>query len=260
MSTTVSNAANSVIKIDQIKQACAHCNLASLCLPMGLEQRDVDELGRIIKRNRPLHRHDHLYRMGDSFNSIYVVKSGSVKTYSSGENGDEQIVGFHLPGEILGLDAIDKGMHTCSACSLETTAICELPFEHLEQLSAKLPSLQHQMFRLLSKEINRDEEMLLVLGKKSAEERLASFLYSLSQRYKRRGYSETEFNLSMSRQEIGNYLGLAVETVSRLFTRFHEEGLLDAQRKHIHIIDMPRLTDMVSACTSIIAAQSETRA
>ncbi len=245
----------SVIKMEQVKQACGECSLSTLCLPMGLDTTDVDELGRMVKRNRPLQRGDHLFRMSDTFHSIFVVKSGSVKTYSSGKNGDEQVVGFHLPGEILGLDAIDRGTHACSASAMETTAICELPFDRVEELSARLPSLQHQMFRLLSKEINRDEEMLLVLGKKSAEERLASLLFSLSVRYKRRGYSETEFNLSMSRQEIGNYLGLAVETVSRLFTRFQEEGLLEAQRKHIHILDMERLESMVSNCSTLRASQ-----
>ncbi|MCB1738016.1 MAG: fumarate/nitrate reduction transcriptional regulator Fnr [Gammaproteobacteria bacterium] len=241
-----------VVNLDSIKQACGTCSLGALCLPMGLDEKDVDELGRIVKRNRPLHRGDHLFRMGDPFHSIFVVKSGSVKSYSSGHDGDEQVVGFHLPGEMLGLDAIDRGMHSCSAISMETTAVCELPFDRLEELSRRLPSLQHQIFRLLSKEINREEEMLLVLGKKSAEERLAAFLFSLSLRYKRRGYSDREFNLSMSRQEIGNYLGLAVETVSRLFTRFHEEGLLEAQRKHVHILDMERLESMVSACSSMM--------
>ncbi|MCP5142553.1 MAG: fumarate/nitrate reduction transcriptional regulator Fnr [Gammaproteobacteria bacterium] len=238
-----------IVNIDHLKQACGNCSLGALCLPMGLDDKDVDELGRIVKRNRPLHRGDHLFRMGDPFHSIFVVKSGSVKSYSSAQDGDEQVVGFHLPGEMLGLDAIDRGIHTCAAIAMETTAVCELPFDRLEDLASRLPSLQHQLFRLLSKEINREEEMLLVLGKKSAEERLAAFLFSLSARYKRRGYSDREFNLSMSRQEIGNYLGLAVETVSRLFTRFHEDGLLEAQRKHVHILDMERLESMVSACT-----------
>lgn len=212
---------------------------------MGLSSDDVERLDDIVKRARPLHRGDFLFREGDRFRSLYVVKTGSVKTFAPSPEGGEQVLGFHLPGEIIGLDAIDKDAHACSAKVLETSAICELPFTRLEELTAAIPSLQHQMYRLLSKEIGQDTDMLLLLGKKNAEERLAAFLLSLSQRLHKRGLSPSDFYLSMSRHEIGNYLGLAVETVSRLFTRFQDDGLMRVDRKHIQLLDLSSLERLV---------------
>jgi CRP/FNR family transcriptional regulator len=239
-----------VISFETIRVACRNCTLGALCLPMGLTPDDVERLDDIVKRARPLHRGDFLFRNGQSFRSLYVVKTGSVKTYTPSEEGGEQVLGFHLPGEIIGLDAIDKEVHACSAKVLETSAICEVPFSRLEELSNRIPSLQHQMYRLLSKEISHDTELLLVLGKKSAEERLAAFLLSMSKRLRQRGLSPTDFYLSMSRHEIGNYLGLAVETVSRLFTRFQDEGLLKVDRKHVELIDMEALEAIVVRATA----------
>lgn len=230
-----------VISFENIKIACKNCSLATLCLPMGLAPKDVEKLDEIVKRNRPLHRGDHLFREGDSFHCLYIVKTGSVKTYAPSEDGGEQVLGFHLPGELIGLDAIEKEQHHCSAKVLETSAVCEIPFTQFTELSASIPSLQHQMYRLLSREIGNDEEMLTLLGKKNAEERLAAFLLSLSERFKRRGFSASDFYLSMSRHEIGNYLGLAVETISRLFTRFQDEGPMHVERKHIQLRDIERL-------------------
>ena len=235
-----------VISFESIRVACRNCTLMTLCLPLGLAPEDVERLDSIVRRNRPLHRGDFLFQSGDRFRSLFVVKTGSVKTFAQSPEGGEQVLGFHLPGEIIGLDAIDKDAHVCSAKVLETSAVCELPFGRLEELSVTIPSLQHQMYRLLSKEIAHETEMLLLLGKKSAEERLATFLLSLSQRFRKRGLSPTDFYLSMSRHEIGNYLGLAVETVSRLFTRFHDEGLLKVDRKHIQLTDLDALEAMVS--------------
>ena len=214
---------------------------------MGLAPEDVERLDSIIKRSRPLHRGDHLFRGGERFRSLYVVKTGSVKTYAPSEEGGEQVLGFHLPGEIIGLDAIDKSCHACSAKVLETSAICEVPFQRFEELAASIPSLQHQMYRLLSKEIGQDADMLLLLGKKNAEERLAAFLISMSSRLSKRGLSPTDFYLSMSRHEIGSYLGLAVETVSRLFTRFQEDGLLRVDRKHVEVLNLPSLEMMAGS-------------
>ncbi len=235
-----------IISFENIKVACKNCSLGTLCLPMGLTPEDVERLDGIVKRNRPLHRGDHLFRSGDHFRSLWVVKTGSVKTYTPSEDGGEQVLGFHLPGEVIGLDAIERETHACSAKVLETSAICEIPFPRLEELSSTIPSLQHQMYRLLSKEIGQDTEMLMLLGKKNAEERLATFLLSLSNRFKKRGLSSTDFYLSMSRHEIGNYLGLAVETVSRLFTRFQDEGLLKVERKHVQLQDIHRLETLVA--------------
>jgi CRP/FNR family transcriptional regulator len=235
-----------VISLDKIKVACRDCSLSTLCLPMGLRPEDVDRLDAIVKRSRPLQRGDHLFRTGEHFRNLYVVKTGAVKTFTQTNDGDEQVVGFHLPGEVLGLDAIQDGSHGCNARALETTAICELPFDRLADLSANIPSLQHQMFRLLSREIGHEAEMMTLLGRGTAEERVASFLLSLSERFRRRGFSATDFFLSMSRQEIGSYLGLALETVSRLFTRFQDEGILKVDRKHVQILDIDRLRAMVA--------------
>lgn len=234
-----------VISLETIRIACRNCSLSSLCLPMGLAPDDVERLDEIVKRTRPLHRGDFLFRDGDRFRSLYVVKTGSVKTFAPSPEGGEQVLGFHLPGEVIGLDAIDKDIHACSAKVLETSAICEIPFTRLEELTATIPSLQHQMYRLLSKEIGHDTDMLLLLGKKNAEERLAAFLLSLSKRLHKRGLSATDFYLSMSRHEIGNYLGLAVETVSRLFTRFQDDGLMNVDRKHIQLLDVSTLESLV---------------
>ncbi|SDW01558.1 fumarate/nitrate reduction transcriptional regulator Fnr [Thiocapsa roseopersicina] len=234
-----------VISLETIRIACRNCSLSSLCLPMGLAPDDVERLDEIVKRTRPLHRGDFLFRDGDRFRSLYVVKTGSVKTFAPSPEGGEQVLGFHLPGEVIGLDAIDKDIHACSAKVLETSAICEVPFTRLEELTATIPSLQHQMYRLLSKEIGHDTDMLLLLGKKNAEERLAAFLLSLSKRLHKRGLSATDFYLSMSRHEIGNYLGLAVETVSRLFTRFQDDGLMNVDRKHIQLLDVDTLESLV---------------
>lgn len=234
-----------VISFETVRVACKNCTLAALCLPVDLSPEEIERLDLIIKRNRPLHRGDQLFVCGEPFRSLYVVKTGSVKTFAPSGEGGEQVLGFHLPGEIIGLDAIDKAHHTCSARVLETSAICEIPFSQLEELSCCIPSLQHQIFCLLSKEISYDTEMLLLLGKRNAEERLAAFLLSLSRRLQRRGLSPTDFYLSMSRHEIGNYLGLAVETVSRLFTRFQEEGLMLVDRKHVQIMDLRALEAIV---------------
>ncbi len=230
-----------VISFETIRVACKNCSLSALCLPMGLASEDVERLDDIVKRTRPLHRGDYLFRSGERFRSLYVVKTGCVKTYAPSTEGGEQVLGFHLPGEIIGLDAIEKDIHACSAKVLETSAICEIPFPRLEELTNSIPSLQHQMYRLLSKEIGHDTDMLLLLGKRNAEERLAAFLLSLSKRLHKRGLSATDFFLSMSRHEIGNYLGLAVETVSRLFTRFQDEGLVSVDRKHIQLRDLNAL-------------------
>ena len=234
-----------IISFESLRVACKNCALSTLCLPMGLEPEDVERLDNIVKRTRPLHRGDFLFRTGDRFRSLYVVKTGSLKTFAPSPEGGEQVLGFHLPGEIIGLDAIDKSAHACSAKVLETSAICEVPFSRLEDLTATIPSLQHQMYRLLSKEIAHDTEMLLLLGKKNAEERLGAFLLGMSCRLAKRGLSATDFYVSMSRHEIGNYLGLAVETVSRLFTRFQDEGLVKVDRKHIQLLDIPGLEALV---------------
>ncbi|VAW82402.1 Fumarate and nitrate reduction regulatory protein [hydrothermal vent metagenome] len=236
-----------VVSLKEIKVACQECSLNEICLPVGIDNEDMERLDAIIDRKRPLARGDQLFQVGDSFCSIYAVRSGSLKTYATSEDGQEQVMGFHLPGELVGLDAIANDIHPLTARALETTSVCEIPFSQLEFLSAQLPGLQHQMLRVMSQEIHNDEQNMLTLGQRSAEERLAAFLISLSNRYKRRGFSSTQFNLTMSRGDIGNYLGLALETVSRLFTRFQSEGLLKVERRNIELLDRQRLCHFSSA-------------
>ncbi|OGI42537.1 MAG: transcriptional regulator [Candidatus Muproteobacteria bacterium RBG_16_65_31] len=228
----------------KFKVACKNCTLFQLCLPVGMAAADLELLDRIIKRRRPIQRGEHLFRIGDPFRSIYAVRSGSVKTYTMLEDGRQQVTGFHLPGELLGLDAINLDHHPCSAKALEATSVCEVPFDRLEELGREVPSLPRQMLRIMSKEILHDQSLLLQLGKNSSEERLAAFLLNLSSRFQQRGFSTREYNLSMSRVDIGNYLGLAEETVSRLFTRFQEQGLITVQRKHVRILDLEKLKEL----------------
>lgn len=234
-----------VIDMTHIKVACGECSLRSLCLPLGLNRDEMSRLDQIIKRPRPLQREQFLYRSGDEFRSIYVVRSGSIKTFTTTKIGEQQVTGFHLPGEIVGLDGVSSDYYGCNAQALEMTSLCQVPFNRLEELSSTIPGLQHQLHRLMSKELLADQEILLQLGKMSAEERLAAFLVNLSNRSSRRGYSPYEFNISMTRTDIGNYLGLAVETISRQFTHFHEQGLLEAARKHIKIVDLDALCNII---------------
>ncbi len=228
---------NNIVDLPSLKQACKSCSLHDLCLPMGIPEHDLSHLEHIVKPRRPLQRGEHLYRPGDNLASVYAVRAGSIKTYTLTDDGQEQVIGFHLPGEVLGLDAICDDVHPCAARALETTSVCELPFERLAEIAAEIPGLQHQLYRLMSRSLRSDEHFMTLLGKKASDQRLAAFLLGLSQRFSDRGYSRLEFNLSMSRSDIANYLGLAVETVSRLFTRFQSADIIDVNRKLVTIKD-----------------------
>jgi CRP/FNR family transcriptional regulator len=197
----------------------------------------MDRLDEIIERKKPLHKGDFLVKSGAPLNAIYAVRSGSFKSYTLSEQGEEQITGFHLAGDLVGFDAINKMAHQSFAQALETAMVCEIPFETLDELAGKLPKLRQQIMRLMSNEINYDQQMLLLLNKKTAEERVASFIYNLSERFGERGFSRKEFRFTMTRGEIGNYLGLTVETISRLLSRFQKEGFIKVDAKFITILD-----------------------
>ncbi len=233
-----------IVRIAGIRQACGECSLFELCLPVTLDTEDVALLDDIVQRRRPLSRGDRLYRNGDAFASIYVVRSGALKTLTVTEEGDEQVTGFHLPGEIVGLDAISRGAHPCEAVALETTSVCEIPFTELEGLAARIPGLQHQLLRIMSKEIFEEQSMLQAVAKRTAEERLAIVLLSLSSRFGQRGLSSVCFHLPMSRSDLSNYLGLAPETMSRLFKRFQSMDLLKCEAKEVTLLDMDALYQM----------------
>jgi len=223
---------------------CESCRLNNLCLPIAVASEDLGLLEEIIDRGRPLHRGDHVFRAGDAFDAVYAVRSGTVKSYSVTTAGEEQIIGFHMPGEIFGLGGLSSGQYSSGAIALETAAVCRIPFEEIEPLSRQLPSLQRHLFHLMSREIQEDQQLMLLLGKKTAEERIASLLLSLSSRLRRRGLSGARFRLPMSRGEMGNYLGLVVETVSRVLTRLQNNGVLKIQGREVEILEPKALADL----------------
>lgn len=220
---------------------CKDCSLSGMCLPLALQTEELDTLDEIVKRGRPLKKGDMLFRQGEPFSSIYALRSGAIKTFSLSDSGEEQITGFHLASEMIGLSGMDNQQYPVSAMALETTSVCEIPFERLDDLTAVMPQLRKQVMRLMSREIREDQQMMLLLSKKTADERIATLLINLSARFRARGYSARSFRLAMSRNEIGNYLGLAVETVSRVFTRFQQQGLIAAEGKQIEILEHTEL-------------------
>lgn len=226
---------------DKFAVSCQHCGLNAICLPQSLTDEEMAQIDERVKRGKPLHRGDLLVEAGSPFTSLYAVRSGAIKAYSVDEDGDEQVIGFFLPGEILGLDSIDAGKHVSTAKALETSAVCEIPFNQVQSLSQSIINLQSQMYRLLSREIRHDQELQMLLSKKTAEERIGAFLMNLSLRYEQRKLSANRFRLPMARTDIGNYLGLAVETVSRVFTKLQHDGVLSVDGKELEIIDRHRL-------------------
>jgi len=234
------------ITVADLKTACSQCNLQELCLPFGLENTEIQQLDDLIGSRRKVKRHQHLYRAGEKFEAIYAVRSGSFKTNVLFEDGRDQVTGFQMSGEILGLDGISTERHTCDAQALEDSEVCIIPFDKLEELSREVESLQHQFHKVMSREIVRDHSVMMLLGSMRAEERLAAFLINLSQRFTARGFSPAEFHLRMTRDEIGSYLGLKLETVSRAFSRFQDQGLISVQQKHIRILNIGGLKALLS--------------
>lgn len=221
--------------------ACQECSLFHLCLPLGLHNNDLVKLDKIIKRSQTYERGQGLFSEKSDFKSLYVVRSGSFKTTISADDGRDQVTGFYFPGEFIGLDAIHQEAYQSSATALESSAVCELPFSDLQKLSYEVPQLQEQVLTRLSKELSADKSFMFLLGKKTAEEKLATYLISLSKRFQERGFSATEFQLTMSRGDIANHLGLALETVSRVFSRFQEKGLLTTEGRTLYLRDLNRL-------------------
>ena len=225
---------------------CGNCRLNSICLPLALETDDIQQLDDIIQRSKPLQKSQHLYREGDDFQSVYAVRSGTLKAYKTTDDGREQVTGFYFPGEILGMDGISNNAHASSAKALETAAVCEIPFTSLERLSSLMPNLQRHFFQLMSREITEDQQLITLLSKNSADERVAALMLSISNRNARRKLSATQFRLPMSRVDIGNYLGLTVETVSRVFSRMQKMEVLQVDNKEIEILDTAGLQNMAN--------------
>ncbi|MBV35979.1 MAG: transcriptional regulator FNR [Rickettsiales bacterium] len=223
---------------------CQSCSINQLCLPVMLVESEIEHLDSIIQRKKPLNKNEMLFRAGEDFEAIYAVRSGCIKSYTISEDGVEQVTGFHLPGEIIGLDAISREMHPSMAKAIETSSVCTIPYNKLEMLSGEIPGLRQQLIRVMSKEIHDDQELMLLLNKKSADERLAAFLMNLSSRFASRGLSRDCFNLTMTRSDMANYLGLAVETVSRLFSKLQDRNYISIKDKEITIEDMAGLSKL----------------
>jgi CRP/FNR family transcriptional regulator len=238
---TMENSARKLSLHNQLRAACASCNLRELCLPFGLSNCELDRLGELVGGRRRVRRQQHLYRAGDGFSALYAIRVGFFKTDVLLEDGREQVTGFQMPGEILGMDGICTESHTCNSIALEDSEVCVIPYDQLESLSREIDTLQHHFHKVMSREIVRDHGVMMLLGTMRAEERLAAFLLNMSQRFTARGYSPAEFHLRMTREEIGSYLGLKLETVSRVFSKFQEEGLIAVQQRHIRILDTPGL-------------------
>ncbi len=225
--------------------SCSSCCLKGVCLPSGIAAQDVGVLDRLTTVKRRVTRGSAVYRCGDSFEAIYAVRSGTFKNVGVSTRGEEKITGFYHPGEMLGLDAINSGRHNFNGIALEDSEVCVIPFDRLQEIALQNPALQHHVFRLISRDISRDQGLMLLLGSMTAEQRLAAFLLSLSRRYQRMGYSADRFNLRMTREDIGNYLGLTLETVSRFLSRFQREGLIAARQRDIRIKDADALLEIV---------------
>jgi len=241
MSTTPTSAA-----IEPLKVACASCNLRELCLPVGLNARELQQLDGLVDKRRSVARGDHLFRNGDRFAALYAVRTGFFKTCVGSEDGRDQVTGFQMAGELLGLDGISSDHHHCDAVALEDSSVCVIQYSQLEGLSREFTVLQHQFHKIMSREIVRDHGVMLLLGNMRAEERLAAFLLNLTQRLQARGFSPSSLVLRMTREEIGSYLGLKLETVSRTFSKFQEEGLMEVKQRQLRILDQAGLQALVN--------------
>ncbi len=224
-------------QIDRMR--CSTCNLREVCLPVDINA-DSSTLDELVYTRRRVKRGDPLYRAGDAFNSLYAIRTGFFKSRLVLGDGRDQVIGFQMAGELLGMDGIGTDRHTADAIALEDSEVCVIPYARLEQ-----PEFQRSLHRVMSRELVRDQSVMLLLGTMRAEERLAAFLLNLSQRFLARGYSQNEFHLRMTRDEIGSYLGLSLETVSRLFSRFQADGLVSVQQKHVTIRNIEALRDVL---------------
>jgi CRP/FNR family transcriptional regulator len=232
-----------------IKVACSNCNLRELCMPLGLNESEMERVDEVVATRRKVARGENLFRNGDKFNALFAIRTGFFKTRISAEDGRDQVTGFQMAGEIIGLDGIVSDHHTCDAVALEDAEVCVMPFDRIEELSREITSLQRHVHKIMSREIVRENGVMLLLGSMRAEERLAAFLLNLVQRLHARGFSQSELVLRMTREEIGSYLGLKLETVSRTFSKFVEEGIVEVKQRHVRILNADGLKLIVNAQT-----------
>ena len=235
-----------VISIRDLKAVCTTCSLRELCMPFGLTTDELAQLDSLVRSRRRLRKGETLYDAGDPFAALFAVWVGSTKTTVMAEDGREQVTGYQLPGDILGFDGVGTDHYQSRATALEDGEVCVMPFDRIEMLAQRVPSLAANLRRFLSREISRDQSVMLLLGSMRAEERLAAFLLDLSERYRQRGYSSRSYVLRMTREEIGSFLGLKLETVSRLFSRLQQEGIVRVQGREITLLDTGALRQLCS--------------
>jgi CRP/FNR family transcriptional regulator, anaerobic regulatory protein len=240
------NAPHPSVRLEPFKVACSSCNLRELCLPVGIAEEQMERLDAIVATRRSVPRGEALFRVGDAFAALYAVRTGFFKTCVSSEDGRDQVTGFQMAGELLGLDGIGTDRHTCDAVALEDSQVCTIPYLQLEDLSRDLPDLQRHFHRIMSREIVRDHGVMLLLGSMRAEERLAAFMLNLTQRLRSRGFSASSLVLRMTREEIGSYLGLKLETVSRAFSKFQDDGILEVKQRQIRVLNPDALQSLVN--------------
>lgn len=247
LSPAYANASARVFHINDMQQGhCSACGMNELCLSKGLDDADMMQLDMIIGRRRRVAKGEPLFRVNDPMTKLYAIRLGHFKTHKVTPSGEEQITGFHMAGELIGWDAIASERHYCDATALDDSEVCEIPFAKLETLLGALPPLLQRFHRLMSQEITREQRVMLLLGNMRAEQRMAVFLTNLAARYAARGYSSTQFQLRMSREEIGTYLGLTIESISRLFSRFKKLGLLKIDNRELQILDPQALKTMAA--------------
>ena len=230
-----------------IKVTCSNCNLRELCMPVGLNEQQLQRIDEFVATRRKVKRGTTLFRNGEAFTSLYAIRTGFFKTCVATEDGRDQVTGFQMAGEIIGLDGIVHDHHTCDAIALEDAEVCVMPYDELETISREVTALQSHVHKVMSREIVREHSVMLLLGSMRAEERLAAFILNLTQRLHARGFSSTELVLRMTREEIGSYLGLKLETVSRTFSKFVEEGMVEVKQRHIRILDASALQRLVNS-------------
>jgi CRP/FNR family transcriptional regulator len=234
-----------------LKIACSNCNLRELCLPVGLTADEMHKLDTLVTTRGRVAKGEALFRGGDAFSALYAVRTGFFKTRVLTEDGRDHVTGFQMAGEILGLDGIVNEHHTCDAIALEDSEVCMLPYDRIEHLSHELSTLQKHMHRMMSREIVRDQGVMVLLGTMRAEERLATFLVNLLQRLQTRGFSSKEVLLRMTREEIGSYLGMKLETVSRTFSKFQADGLIEVKQRELRVLQSDKLQALVEASPAI---------
>lgn len=241
----------------RLRQGCTYCSVRQLCLPAGIGSEDLARLDRIVLHRRQIARGERLFRLGDPLTAVYIAREGAFKSVSISEDGEEQVLGFHLPGELIGLDALGSGEHRCEGVALTAANICEVPYEQLTQIAAELPGLQQQLLRVIGQSVGRDQDHLGLLVRRQANERIALFLHSLSERYRNIGLSDQQFSLPMSREDIARFLGLALETVSRGFTRLQDDGVISVTGRRVEILNGPELLRLAHGLES--AAENKQR-